>query len=85
MKTKTSDGFGGDVSNRFPSSIETLPQVRSPLPPAPQDDAADHDADDAHGFACQKPGCGKTCKSSHGFARHLRTHGFGVTGRHLGK
>lgn len=76
-----SDGFGGDVSSRFPSPLETLPQVRLPLPPTPVQ--AEESGD--HGFACKHPACGFVAKSAHGFGRHLRTHGFGVMGRHFNR
>jgi hypothetical protein len=100
------DGFGGQVSSRFPSQVETLPQVRLNLAHAPgagvvetpememREDAAgmqespaqemmEHHSDIHHGFTCQH--CKATAKTAHGFARHLRTHGFGVIGRHFQK
>lgn len=81
------DGFGGALSAKFPSPVETLPQVRSTLPPAPgagQVEKEDSDSEiGAHSFACRE--CGFSAKSAHGFARHVHTHGFGAVGRHLGK
>lgn len=84
------DGFGGSISSRFPSSVETLPQVRSNLAPAPgagtvgtPEMEEEGGGEEHHSFTCQH--CKATAKTAHGFARHLRTHGFGVIGRHFQK
>lgn len=77
------DGFGGSIAHKFPSQVETLPQVRSTLPEAPGAGMPNDGDGDEHGFACQEGKCSKVCKSSHGYARHLKTHGFGVLGRRL--
>ena len=92
MKFNGNDGFGGDVAQRFPSPVETLPQVRSSLPKAPSGEEVGEkegggkmEKEEVHGYSCHAMGCGRNCRTAHGFARHLRTHGFGVVGRHLGK
>ena len=82
MKTGRNIGFGGDSAQGFPSPIETLPQVKSTLPPAPEEGMAGEGSKENHGFTCKQ--CSTHCSTSHGFARHLARHGFGTVGKHLG-
>ena len=87
------DGFGGTVSSRFPSQIETLPQVRLDLAHAPgagvvespSQEENEHHSDLHHGYTCQQRGCKMVAKTPHGFARHLKTHGYGAIGRHFNR
>lgn len=78
----THDGFGGSVADRFPSAVETLPKVRDrSLPELPEGGVSQTSGTPTQPFKCQE--CGFDAKTPHGLARHIRTHGYGVLGRHI--